>query len=89
MARRGDEAEAEALEIVERVVERMDLQLAAIAGAGIDLADRQAAAEPAACGRIETSRQRRQIRILACRRRLGERRAKKTLKEQLAHGDGP
>ena len=45
MARRGDEAQAEALEIVEGVVERVDLELAAIAGAGIDLADGEAAAE--------------------------------------------
>ena len=41
MARRGDEAETEALEIVVGVVEGMDLQLAAIAGAGVDLADRR------------------------------------------------
>ena len=45
MARRGDEAQAEPLEIVERVAERMDFELAAVARAGIDLADRQAAAE--------------------------------------------
>ena len=45
MARRGHEAQAEALEIVEGVVERMDLQLAAVAGAGIDLANRETAAE--------------------------------------------
>jgi hypothetical protein len=38
----------EALEIVEGVVEGMDLELAAIARAGIDRADRKAAAEPAA-----------------------------------------
>ena len=46
MARRGDEAQAEALEVVEGVVERVDLQLAAVAGAGVDLADRERAAEP-------------------------------------------
>jgi hypothetical protein len=40
MARRGDKAQAEALEIVEGVVERMDFELAAVAGAGVDLADR-------------------------------------------------
>ena len=47
MARRGDEAQAEALQVVERVVECVDFQFAAVAGAGVDLADRQAAAEPA------------------------------------------
>ena len=46
MARRGDEAQAEALEVVEGVVERVDLELAAVAGAGVDLADRETAAEP-------------------------------------------
>ena len=39
MARRGDETQAEPFEIVEGIVERVDLQLAAIAGAGIDRAD--------------------------------------------------
>ena len=53
MAGRGDEAEAEALEVVEGVVERVDLELAAVARAGIDLADGKAASEPAARGRIE------------------------------------
>ena len=50
VTRRGDEAQAEALEIVEGVVERVDFKLAAVAGAGVDLADREAAAEPAARG---------------------------------------
>ena len=53
---RGDEAQAEAFEIVERVVQRMDLQLAAVAGAGIDFADRQAAAEPPARGAVDALR---------------------------------
>src|SRR6476659_7358823 len=42
---RGDEAQAEALEIVKGVVQRMDLELAGIAGPGIDLADGEAAAK--------------------------------------------
>jgi len=46
MARRGDEAQAKSFDVVIGVVERMDLELASIAGAGVDLADRQAAAEP-------------------------------------------
>ena len=45
MARRGHEFQPEPLEIVEGVVERMDLELAAIARAGVDLADGEAAAE--------------------------------------------
>ena len=48
MSRRRDEAEAEALKVVEGVVERVDFKLAAVAGTGIDLADRKAAAEPLA-----------------------------------------
>ena len=46
MAWRGDELQAEAFQVVEGVVERVDLELAAIAGACIDLADGEAAAEP-------------------------------------------
>ena len=45
MARRSDEAQAEALEIVEGVAERVDLEFAAVARARVDMADRQAAAE--------------------------------------------
>ena len=44
-ARRRGEVHAEALAVVDRVVDRVNLQLAAVAGAGVDLADRQAAAE--------------------------------------------
>ncbi len=45
MARRGDEAQAEPLEIVEGVVERVDLKLATVARAGVHLADGKAAPE--------------------------------------------
>lgn len=41
----GNEAQPEPLQIVEGVVQRMDLQLAAIAGTRVDLADGQAAAQ--------------------------------------------
>ena len=40
MARRGDKAQAEALEIIKRIAERVNFQFAAVAGAGIDMADR-------------------------------------------------
>ena len=53
MAGRGHEAQAEALEIVEGVVERVDLQLAGVARAGVDFADGEAAAEPCAGGAID------------------------------------
>ena len=55
MARRGDETQAEPLEIVEGVVERVDLELAAIAGAGIDLADGES------CGRAAPWRRDRRL----------------------------
>ena len=35
----------------------MDFELASVAGAGIDLADREAAAEPAAGGTVDARRQ--------------------------------
>ena len=47
MTWRGDEAQAEALQVVERIVQCMDFQFTAVAGAGIDLADGQTAAETA------------------------------------------
>ena len=39
MARGRDKAQAKAFQIVECVVERVDFQFTAVAGAGIDLAD--------------------------------------------------
>jgi hypothetical protein len=47
VARRGHEVQAEALEIVVRTDETGDLQLAAVAGAGVHLADMHRAAEHA------------------------------------------
>ena len=62
MTRRRDETQAEAFEIVERIVERVDFELAAVAGAGVDLADGQAASQPSMRGAVD----------LLCK--LGERR---------------
>jgi hypothetical protein len=45
MARAGDELDAAAFEVVVGIVEGVDFQLAGIAGAGIDFADGQRAAE--------------------------------------------
>ena len=55
MARRSDKAQPEALEIVERVLQRVDFQLAAVARAGVDLADRERAAEPAFGGAVDAA----------------------------------
>jgi len=40
VAWRGDKAQAETFEIVEGIAQRMDFQLAAVARARIDMADR-------------------------------------------------
>lgn len=47
------ESNAEPLEIVEGVVERMDLKLAAVAGACIDVTDAQCPAEHSANVRVQ------------------------------------
>jgi hypothetical protein len=88
MARRSDEAQAEALEVVERVVEGVDLQLAAVARAGIDLADGEGATQPAARCRIHVRGQRRQRLRVGRRRRLGDRRQDEGLQQQLVHRIG-
>ena len=41
----GDEADAEPFEVVEGIVERVDLELAAVAGAGVDVTDAERTAE--------------------------------------------
>jgi hypothetical protein len=45
MARARREANAQALEVVVRIVEGVDLELAAVARSGVDLADHERAAE--------------------------------------------
>ena len=45
MARGGHEADTESLDIVKGVAERVDLELAAVAGTRIDFADRETAPE--------------------------------------------
>ena len=42
VARAGDELDAEPLDVVVGIVERVDLELAAVARTGVDLADRSA-----------------------------------------------
>ena len=53
MARRGREPQAEPLDVVDRIVERMDFELAAVARPGIDLPDGDRAAEQAPPARRE------------------------------------
>ena len=54
--------QAEALEVIERVAERVNLQFAAVAGSGIDLADRREVAKPAARASAIRSRRSRALR---------------------------
>src|SRR4051812_44091162 len=85
MAWRGDEAEAEALDVVIGVIERVDLKLASIAGPGVDLTYRKAPAKTpprgAAKGRCKFGHR----GIVRTRRLFGERPSQQTLNEQLAH----
>ena len=76
VARAGDEPDAQALDVVVGVVERVDLQLAAVARAGIDLADRQRLAEDgqqfvAGCAAPRRARRRRRAAAARCRCRCG------------------
>ena len=79
MARRGGEPDAEALDVVDRVVERVDLQLAAVARAGIDLADGDRAPEQFPRTRLERAPELGERRIghrrRADRHRPGEKRS--------------
>jgi hypothetical protein len=75
VTRRGDEAQPEALEIVEGVVERVNFKLAAVAGAGVDFADGEAAAKSAPRGAIKTCREFGKRRVVGSRRLFGQRAA--------------
>ncbi len=86
VARGSDEAQAEALEIVEGVAERVDLQLAAVARAGIDLADREAAAETPPRGAVDLRGELRQHRLVPGRWRFRQRAARQAFEQGSAHG---
>src|SRR5487761_2557832 len=85
MAWRGDEMQAEAFEIVERVVQRVNFQLAAVAGAGVDLPDRQRAPELGARGAIDALRQLGERGLVGLGRRLGERAMGEAFEQRPAH----
>ena len=82
---RRDEMQPESLQVIEGVVQRMDLKLATIAGASVDLPDREAAAEPLARRPRERPAELCKRRFLRWRKLLRQRRSKQTLKEKLAH----
>ena len=70
MTGRGDEVDAEALAVVHRAREPGDLELAAVARAGVHLADREGAAEQPARPRIHLAHQMDGL-VVARRQRLG------------------
>jgi hypothetical protein len=84
MTRRSDEAETETLQVIENIIERMDFEFTAIAGTGIDFANGEAAAQPAAGQLIQACRQLGNFRI-SLRRRLGERGLCETFQEYSPH----
>ncbi|MND00356.1 hypothetical protein D3C83_189400 [compost metagenome] len=73
MAGRGDKSKAESLEIIEGVVQCMNLQLASVTGAGVDLPDRQRPAKFLARGLVEALGEFRQFAIVQRRTPLGQR----------------
>ena len=85
MARRGDEPEAEALDVVVSVVERVNPELAFIAGAGIDLAYRQTSAQTPPRGAANGCCEFGHRGIVGRRRRFGEGPAEQALKKQLGY----
>jgi hypothetical protein len=88
MARRGDDMESEPLQVVKGVAQGVDLQLAAVAGTGVHLADRQAAPEPSARGPIHLRAQFGQGRLGRGWRGDRQRQSQQILEQRLAHGGG-
>jgi hypothetical protein len=85
MARRGDEAQTEALKVIEGIIERVNLKLAAIARAGVHLADGEAASEPASGRIVKLCRQLGEGRIVRRDRGLGRGPTHQILEEEPAH----
>ena len=84
MAGRRHEAEAEALDIVERVVQRMDLELAAVARACVHMPDREASPERMLRCLADRRRKGGELRVVLRRSVLGDGRAE-ALEQRLAH----
>jgi hypothetical protein len=84
VARRRDEVEAKTFQIVERVVEGVNLKLAAVAGAGIHLPNSEASSKSPSRGPFRRARQ--LFHLVAPRRwsRFGES-ASQALKQDFAH----
>jgi hypothetical protein len=70
--RRGGKMDAEALAVVERIVDRMNLELAPVARAGIDLTDRKASPEASLDDLLQLYADLLDLRIGNGRERLGD-----------------
>jgi len=86
VTRGRDKSQAEAFEIIEGVVERVDFELAAVARAGVDLPNRETAAQPSACRVLHSRAERRQRCVVSGRRLFREREAQKIFEQDFAHG---
>jgi hypothetical protein len=86
MARRGNEVEAEPLQIVIGIVQRVDFQFAAVAGTGIHFSNRQTTAESSPRRSIDLRAQLSQRRFGRGGRGDRQRQSQQILKQQLAHG---
>src|SRR5208337_614298 len=76
--------EAEPFEIVEGVAERVDLELAAVAGAGVDMPDRETAPERPLGGFGDRRRERGELRVVVPWRSFRHRRPE-ALQQRVAH----
>src|SRR3974390_217272 len=85
MPRRGDETHAEALEIVERVVQRVDFQFAAIARAGVDLTNGERTPEPRASGAVHVRGEFGERGLVRPRRGLRQRCVRNAFEQSAAH----
>jgi len=77
--------QAEPFEVVERIVERVNFQFAAVARAGVDLADRQRTPELGARGTVDALRQFGETRRVGLGRSFGERPMGETFQQRAAH----
>ena len=82
-----DNSDPDAFEIVEGVVQRVNFELAAIAGPGIDLTNSETATQSALGGGIELGRKVGHFRVVECREALCQGHSNQTLEQKLAHDD--
>jgi hypothetical protein len=86
MARRGRELHAEPLNVVDRIVERVDFELAAVARAGIDLPNGDRAAEQAPSARGERAAELLEPAFVGVGTPDRHRTREQRLQQQRAHG---